>query len=1109
MAIPQAPVFIASSTSKAVSSISMTTSAGVSSRSTIYVAVGLNSTYAGFTDKKIDVVLYDNLGNQTSETSAIFRESTLHNTTDDAANKYFVNGTAGGLRVKVFACNLEQSINSSSTITIVHNGTAGATPFIGAIVWAVANQEYRNYVDFALATGSSTTPSVTFTPGTSSPNYLAFGALLTQGPSGDTFTQASTWSTATSSRVGTTGGSATSNATIATGYKQSVGSTGAAITWAPTIGTSRAWVAILIVVKDPSPTDMYWIATNTGSWDNANTGNFATSSGGTAVNDFPDGYTNVHIDDHGYATNLSMQVAINSNAHRPVKCRSLIITREKLDLSSDYDGIMIYGELLQTTLATPTNRTINLGIIFCASQFDIQSTDTGWVSSQSDSYWVIQGKSATTSGLGIYPIRFDGGSSSAAQYITRWKIVDNILQTNTLISEAATSIGIFRGIVLINNDPANPRKLQTYGVVDMRGKLFYNGTVPVKMLADYIQTGSTDWAANYVGIDFGTYGYASVQLSGLSSQLYTAYSHRFLNPISGAFVFDGASTTQTRTVTSSQIPTWTWFPSFKVTSGGGTFVIAGTDGGFAGVREVDFTGCTATLTCSSSQTYFGGSTTFATNMTVTSSATNQANFAAELGVPATVRCNGTTIPLPVVFAQSGASTSITLYDAFTTTVNASISNTLTLFLNGNTLTTPIMTFSDGRVWGRNNSASGSYGKITVNGTAAGVIIDNSTNVTYFYDGATVETTGGGATTKLIYTGLATLGGLPEFEKSIPLSIKNTAGSVTVSSTATVGSQGVIRNLTLNGTFTLTANSMSVWGNYTYVAGTITAGTQFWYLGGAAGTTSTLNFGGVTHDLNLVVGGSIGAVWNNNEVIQLGSALTLGATKSFNVLLSTTTNGAEFKTNNYNITANAMNSGFSGKFTAGTSTITLTGVNGQISAGNVVFQDFNSGPNAAKFDGASSTILLSNTTTSARTLSFTNLDSRYGKITIGGTTGISTTTFNLGYPVYITELASTKTVAHTILFTDTTNVNIGTWSVTGTAGNVVTIGRSTAGGQVSLVSTGGIQYGPINYLSFSNVAGSPSNTWYVGANSTNGANNTGLIFTAAPPKPKAQMLMMFF
>jgi hypothetical protein len=143
-----------------------------------------------------------------------------------------------------------------------------------------------------------------------------------------------------------------------------------------------------------------------------------------------------------------------------------------------------------------------------------------------------------------------------------------------------------------------------------------------------------------------------------------------------------------------------------------------------------------------------------------------------------------------------------------------------------------------------------------------------------------------------------------------------------------------------------------------------------------------------------------------------------------------------------------------------------------------------------FNKDTANILLSNTSTTARTFSGGALS--FNKLTIGGATGISVTTLTGANS--FTELASTKTVAHTVRFSANQGT-IDTWSITGTVGNVVTVDSSTAGTRrtfgLTNVTTG------IDYLSVTDIGVTQTNRFYVGANSTNGGNNSNVIFTAAP------------
>ena len=136
----------------------------------------------------------------------------------------------------------------------------------------------------------------------------------------------------------------------------------------------------------------------------------------------------------------------------------------------------------------------------------------------------------------------------------------------------------------------------------------------------------------------------------------------------------------------------------------------------------------------------------------------------------------------------------------------------------------------------------------------------------------------------------------------------------------------------------------------------------------------------------------------------------------------------------------------------------------------------------------STIVLSDATAGSRT--FIGGSFYYNKLVIGGATGSSTLTFS-GNNTF-GELASTKTVAHTIAFGSTIQT-FGKWTVTGTAGNVVTLtGTSTTNAIIGSRVTG------VDYLAMGTIGFSTSTSlgeFYAGANST--GTGAGVIRTAAP------------
>ncbi len=121
------------------------------------------------------------------------------------------------------------------------------------------------------------------------------------------------------------------------------------------------------------------------------------------------------------------------------------------------------------------------------------------------------------------------------------------------------------------------------------------------------------------------------------------------------------------------------------------------------------------------------------------------------------------------------------------------------------------------------------------------------------------------------------------------------------------------------------------------------------------------------------------------------------------------------------------------------------------------------------------IVLSSTSTNSR--QFAGESFSYNKLTIGGATGISTTTITGNNQ--FTELASTKTVAHTIALGSTIQI-FGKWTVTGTAGNVVTLTGTGTSHILAGACTSGIDYLAMGSIGFA--ATSPGE-FYAGANST--------------------------
>mgnify|MGYP000016939549 CR=1 FL=1 len=251
-------------------------------------------------------------------------------------------------------------------------------------------------------------------------------------------------------------------------------------------------------------------------------------------------------------------------------------------------------------------------------------------------------------------------------------------------------------------------------------------------------------------------------------------------------------------------------------------------------------------------------------------------------------------------------------------------------------------------------------------------------------------------------------------------------------------------------------------------GTLGSGSAYIFCGT---TTQTLDTAGVTlkPTINILA-----------STLSLASNLTIGAVNNDNIVIV----GGTITANTFNITADGVtDQDGAGTLNMGSGTWTLTGTGAvwnmsTIGAGTTI-------------NAGTANIVLDNTTTSSRT--FDGANKSYNKLTIGGTTGISTLTIKGSNS--FSELASTKSVAHTILFTAATTQQIDKWSIGGTTGNIVTIGSTTT--SVAYLTYTGVDKVSTDYLSVSKISAAPTLTWYVGANSTDGGTNTNVYFTDLP------------
>jgi len=306
-----------------------------------------------------------------------------------------------------------------------------------------------------------------------------------------------------------------------------------------------------------------------------------------------------------------------------------------------------------------------------------------------------------------------------------------------------------------------------------------------------------------------------------------------------------------------------------------------------------------------------------------------------------------------------------------------------------------------------------------------------------------------------------------------------AGTVTINAAYNIGTLDMSARTTNTMSLSFGTGGMTFHGDF--INGT----------GVTLSANATANFSGRNTQTITFAGNSFAGSFNINSpsgTVQLADALNCNNTL-------TLTRGT-FDAGTYNVTASVFDSN-----NANTRVLNLGSSLWTLSGTGIVWNLQNS--NNLTFNKGTANILLSNTTTTSRTIQGGSLS--YNKLTIGGATGVSTTTI-AGFNTF-TELASTKTVAHTIDLGSTTQ-RVGAFTVTGTAGNVVTI----TGTGSQLIYTGAGTITGLDYLSVQGRAyganGELVDIWYAGNNSVN-SGSLGWVFAAGTPPPPPVANANFF
>ena len=479
--------------------------------------------------------------------------------------------------------------------------------------------------------------------------------------------------------------------------------------------------------------------------------------------------------------------------------------------------------------------------------------------------------------------------------------------------------------------------------------------------------------------------------------------------------------------------------------------------------NIDLTGFTGTLT-NSTRTIYG-------NLTVASGGTYAAGsfattFAATSGTK-TITTNGKTLGFPITFDGVGGTWQ--LQDAMTvgSTRTTTLTNgTLDLSAGaGKTLTTGVFLSSNTNT---RTIAFGS-GNITVNGTGTTWTTSTVTNLTVTGT-PVVNVSNNSATTTTINSGA--------LSEANSISFNFTTGTYSLSFLASAFYTAKNVDFTGFAGTLFGIGTCTVYGNLTLVSGmTLNASSSAMTFAATSGT-KTITTASKTLDFPITFNGA-GGTFKFIDNFTIGSSRTM-----------TLTNGT------MDLNGNTVNAGTSFVTNAGTKNLTFNG--GTLvcpAASSTAF--YNLAPTNFTTTAGTGTGKISMTAATAKT--FVGNGSTYNCTLSNDGAGALTITGSNTFTTIANGVQPT-----TFTFTAGTTTTVTNFSVSGTAGNLVTIGSVTNSSHTLSKSSGTVS---CDYLSISRSTATGGASWYAGANSTNGGNNSGWLFSNAPAN-KGNMLLLF-
>lgn len=496
---------------------------------------------------------------------------------------------------------------------------------------------------------------------------------------------------------------------------------------------------------------------------------------------------------------------------------------------------------------------------------------------------------------------------------------------------------------------------------------------------------------------------------------------------------------------------------------GGTYALTFLASSSNTARNVNFTGYAGTWQATAAATIYGN-LTLSTGMSLTSFS-NTLTFRATSGIQQ-ITSNGKTFDIPITF--NGVGGTFQLQDALTmgSTRTATLTNG-TLDLQSYTLSTGLFSSSN------SNTRTIAFGTGNITCTGTGTVWNTATTTELTTTGTqVVNVTSVGSTAITVSTGA--------LSEANSISYNFTGGTYAL--TFLGSSSHTARNVDFTGyagTWQATS-SVTVYGNLTLSTGMLLTASISSMLFGATSGTKTITSNGKTMDFQINFNAP-------SATYVLQDAITVGSTRN-----------TTFTAGTVNFAGFTLTTGTASSQGNSTRNITFNG-------GSLII--VGSGATAWNVTGGSGF-----TTTAGTGTGTISMTAATAKTFVGG--GFTyNCTLNQGGAGALTITGSntfsdiTNTVQPaSVLFTAGTTNTFSNFSLSGTAGNLITIGSVTAASHTLSKASGTVS---VSFCSISQSNGTGGATWEALTTNGNvdGGNNTGWIFSAVAPS--TGNFLMFF